>query len=175
MLPVFVYDEGDCDPKKCTTKKMIKFRLVQEVSSLRRLPYGSIILNPMAEKALSVEDAPRAKQHGVVVMDLSWANIEKWPDMRNDLAQRGLPYLLAANPVNWGKPMKLSSAEALAAAVYILGDKAQAETILNKFKWGPNFLVLNKEPLERYAAAGTSAEVVSIMKEYIPPEREEDA
>jgi len=173
MLPVFVYDEGDCDPKKCTTKKMIKFRLVQEVKSLRRLPYGSIVLNPMAEKALSPEDTLRAKQHGVVVMDLSWANIEKWPDMRNDLAQRGLPYLLAANPINWGKPMKLSSAEALAAAVYILGDKMQAEGILNKFKWGPNFLTLNKEPLERYAAASTSAEVVSIMKEYIPQEKEE--
>ena len=168
MIPVFVYDEGDCDPKKCTTKKMIRFHLVQEVSSIRRLPYGSIVLNPMAEKALSPEDIPRGRQHGVVVMDLSWANIDKWPEMRHDLAQRGLPYMLAANPINWGKPMKLSSAEALAAAVFILGEKQQAEDILNKFKWGPNFLTLNKEPLERYATAKTSAEVVSIMKEYIP-------
>jgi len=71
--------------------------------------------------------------------------------------------------------MRLSSAEALAATVYILGDKAQAEAIMNKFKWGPNFLALNREPLDRYAEARTSAEVVSIMKEYIPQDSEEKA
>ena len=104
-------------------------------------------------------------------MDLSWANIDSWPEMRHDLAQRGLPYLLAANPVNWGKPMRLSSAEALAAAVYILGEKRQAEEILGKFKWGLNFLDLNREPLDRYSAAINSTEVVEIMKEYIPEEK----
>lgn len=169
MISLFVYDERDCDPKKCTSRKMVKFGLVHELKSIRSLPHGSIVLNPYAEKALSMEDVVRAKKHGIVVLDLSWRNIENLPRMPGHLAQRGLPYLLAANPVNWGKPMQLSSVEALAASLYILGEKDQAKAILSKFSWGLNFIDLNKEPLERYSEAMTSAEVVAIQNEYVPP------
>jgi pre-rRNA-processing protein TSR3 len=76
--------------------------------------------------------------------------------------------MLAANPVNWGKPMRLSSVEALAASLYILGERKQAETILSKFTWGMNFIKLNQEPLDRYAGASSSAEVVGIQADYVP-------
>ena len=166
-VPLFVYDEGQCDQKKCTSKKMLRFHLANEVRSLRHLPHGAIVLNPMAEKALSREDQEAALAHGIVVMDLSWANIETFPKVRRDLVQRALPYLLAANPVNWGKPMKLTSAEAIAASLCILGFKEQAAEVLSKFSWGEQFLKLNAEPLERYAAVETSAEVVEVQKDYI--------
>ncbi len=166
MVALYVFDEGQCDPKKCTAKKMIRFKLVEPLPSLKRIPYGSIVLNPMAEKALSREDAQTAIRHGVVVLDLSWKNIETFPKMRNDVVQRALPYLLAANPVNWGKPFKLSSAEALAAALYIMGFKEEAEKVLSKFSWGEQFIKLNQEPLDRYSVAETSEEVVRIQLEY---------
>jgi len=166
MLPLYVYDEGQCDPKKCTDKKMVRFRLVEPLSSLKIIPFGSVVLNPMAEKALSREDSKKAIKNGIVVLDLSWKNIETFPKMRNDVAQRALPYLLAANPVNWGKPLRLSSAEALSAALYIIGFKDDASKILAKFSWGEQFILLNKEPLDRYSSAETSEEVVGIQLEY---------
>ncbi len=87
--------------------------------------------------------------------------------MKLNLEHRALPYLLAGNPVNFGRPFKLNSAEALAAALYILGCKKQAEKVMSKFNWGHSFLELNKEPLEEYATAKNSTEIVKIQSHYI--------
>ena len=170
---LYVYDEGQCDPKKCTGKKLLRFNLAQEIASLRRAPYGAIVLTPFAEKAVSREDRGAAEAHGLLVMDMSWNHIDDFPRLRKDLRQRSLPYMLAANPVNWGKPFRLSSVEALAASLYIMGYKEQAAHALSKFSWGEQFIKLNQEPLDRYSEVETSAEVVRIQMEYLPPDRGE--
>jgi pre-rRNA-processing protein TSR3 len=105
----------------------------------------------------------------VVALDCSWEEVERvFPILqRRRLQHRALPFLLAANPVNFGRPFKLSTVEAFAAALYILGEKEQASLILNKFKWGNTFLDLNLEPLERYSEAENSTEVVKIQQNYI--------
>jgi pre-rRNA-processing protein TSR3 len=74
---------------------------------------------------------------------------------------------MAANPVNFGKPCKLSSIEALAATLYILGEKERAHALLSKVSWGIRFLEVNREPLELYADAKDSSEVIKIQEFYV--------
>ena len=52
---------------------------------------------------------------------------------RTRLEARMLPLLLAANPVNWGKPGKLTTVEALAASLYLMGRVEQCKELLSKF------------------------------------------
>ncbi|MGE4395651.1 MAG: DUF367 domain-containing protein, partial [Methanobacteriales archaeon] len=80
---------------------------------------------------------------------------------------RALPYLVAANPTNYGKPFILSTAEALAATFYIIGLKDIAVNIMSSFKWGLHFLDLNRELLEAYSKAKNSREVVKIQEEFM--------
>jgi len=76
---------------------------------------------------------------------------------------RRLPTLLAANPTNYAKPHKLSSVEALAAALYIVGFKNEATKLLSLFKWGEAFASLNAEPLDAYSLA-TSTEAIEVVE-----------
>ena len=165
MIPVFVYDKNQCDPKKCTAKRMLKFGLAKEAKTFHAIPLGSIVLSPFAEKALSPDDI-RYARHGLVVMDLTWTNIDEFPRPKgtND---RALPYMLASNPINWGRPMELNSAEAVMASLFILGEREQAETFLGRFNWAPEFMRLNGALLEEYSSAKDSTEVVRIQNEYI--------
>ena len=165
MIPVIVYDKNQCDPKKCTAKRMLKFGLAKEAKTLRNIPSGSIVLSPFAEKALSPADLKYA-HNGLVVMDLTWTNIDEFPRLSRT-QDRALPYLLAANPINWGRPMELNSAEAVMASLIILGEKEQTDQFLERFNWAPEFLRLNGELLEAYASAKDSTDVVRIQNEYI--------
>ena len=165
MIPVIIYDECQCDPKKCTAKRMLKFGLGKEAKTLGAIPKGSIILSPFSDRALSPADVQYARR-GLVVMDLTWTNIDQFPRPKG-MQERALPYLLASNPINWGRPMELNSAEAVMAALYILGEKGQAEEFLGRFNWAPEFMRLNGNMLEDYSKAADSTEVVRIQQEYI--------
>lgn len=87
---------------------------------------------------------------------------------RGRMAQeKGSAFLVAANPGHFGRAFMLNSVEAYAAALYILGEKEQAELVLSKFNWGLRFLEVNKEPLEEYAEAKDSSDIVRIQSYYI--------
>lgn len=98
-------------------------------------------------------------------MDVSWKR-DTFPSVPQASA-RALPYLLAANPVNYGKPFVLSSVEAIAAALFIFGREEEARGVLAKFSWGEQFFRLNVEPLVAYASAHDSAGVVAAQAEFI--------
>jgi len=158
--------EGDDDPDKCTARKLAKFDLAELHRSNRATPYG-LVLDPHAEQALSPADDPDT----LVALDCSWesADVDAF-DLRGE--HRALPFLVAANPVNFGKPFALTTVEALAAALCILGERDHAERILAKFTWGETFLELNDEPLRRYADCADSTEVVAVQDDYLADEAE---
>lgn len=78
-----------------------------------------------------------------------------------------VPFLVAANPVNYGKPLKLSCAEALAATLYITQYKDEAIELMSKFGWGPSFISINLDLLEAYSRCADSNEIVAIQNAHI--------
>ncbi len=79
--------------------------------------------------------------------------------------QRKLPLLVAANTVNYGKPYKMNTAEALAASLHIAGLRTEAMALLFPFSYGQEFLKINHDLLEAYAACPNSAAVEIASRE----------
>jgi pre-rRNA-processing protein TSR3 len=125
------------------------------------------VLNPFSEIAFSPADRQRIEQFGLAGLDFSWEHAENVLLKSVRGTSRCLPYLIAGNPVNFGKPTKLSTVEALAAALHIAGFREEAAGLLSIFKWGHTFLELNEERLETYASAKDSAEVVKLQRQFI--------
>jgi len=123
-----------------------------------------LILDPFSEKALSPEDKIFSS---ITALDYSWEKKDQPRFKKGFKTGRCLPYLVAANPVNFGKPTKLSTAEALAACLYILGEKSKALNILSKFTWGETFITLNSEALDAYSGAESSADIIIIQNQFI--------
>jgi len=171
-----VYYASQCDPKKCSGLKV--WRLYKQgrfkqlkslnlVKSLSKIPRFSVILNPLSSRTLSVNDQPIFLRSGITVLDCSWNQAEsifkfKFPNSRR------IPTLLAANPVNYGKPAKLSTVEALAAAFILLDFTKMAEDILSAFNWGIQFLTLNANLLNNYKRCLTEEDIIKCEQEYFP-------
>ena len=165
---LIVFHTNEDDPKKCTAKKMKKFGTVRIETKIEKIPKKCILLNPFSEKSISTQDRKYAINNGILAVDCSWKNAENCFDKLSKInLSRSLPFLIAVNPVNFGKVLKLSTLEAFSAALYILGYVEQAHMILNIYKWGPHFIEMNKEPLEDYRKAKNSNEVVKLMHSYL--------
>ncbi|MDJ1432345.1 DUF367 family protein [Halostagnicola sp. A-GB9-2] len=162
-----VYYEGDDDPKKCTARRLEKFDRAILHRSMRQVPYG-VVLNPHAEQALSPADAADGLRT-LVALDCSWESAEEASFAMNGV-HRALPFLVAANPVNYGNPFQLTTVEALAGALRIFGEDQAAEDLLEPFRWGETFLTLNEEPLDRYAECEDSSDVVAVQDDYLADE-----
>jgi pre-rRNA-processing protein TSR3 len=154
------------DPQKCTAAKLAKLRLATPLFRVAQIPSHAIVLNPFASANIIAADRTEVERKGLVAIDCSWEKVQNVFAIHFPGYSRRLPTLLASNPVNYAKRGKLSSVEALAAAVYITGYKERARQLLSSFKWGPGFLTLNSEPLESYASATTLQELAEAETQY---------
>ncbi|GBF90622.1 ribosome biogenesis protein-like [Raphidocelis subcapitata] len=161
-----MWDLGQCDKKRCTGTRLVRQGVVQELRLGQAFP--GVILSPNGTRSVSRQDAALIAAKGLAVVDCSWNRLDDVPFGRiKGVAPRLLPFLVAANPVNYGRPCKLSCAEALAAACYICGFQEAAHQIMSRFKWGHSFFSTNAELLERYAECETAAEVIAAQNAWL--------
>ena len=141
-LKIYCLHYKECDPKKCTALKLKKFKLLRIIASIRNSLKNAIVLNPFSQTELTADDKVLILKYGLIVLDCSWKNVLKLRNFKWTNGRR-LPPLIAANPVNYGKWEKLSSAEAIAAALFITKFEKEANLILSKFSWGKEFIKIN--------------------------------
>ncbi len=162
---IYVIHYGEDDPRKNTALKMVRkgYAIIT-----RRIPRKAIVLDPYARDYLGPWDRISIERFGLVVVDASWKKLtpnyfKKMPGLH-----RKLPYLVAGNPINYGKPYMLSSIEAVIAALYITGFRDDVIQLKGLYKWLSTFLTLNQEPLEEYSKAGSREEYIRVIESYIP-------
>jgi len=170
---ITIYHASQCDPRKCTGLRLKRRGFARIVTRTRFLPKRAIILNPFAEIAFSPSDRQRIKDFGLVALDCSWEHAQKVLSGHVKGTSRCLPILIAGNPVNFGKLTKLTTAEAIAAALFIAGFTEKAQELLSIFTWGHTFFELNHDWLESYAKTKDSAEIVDMQAKLLKPNTKE--
>jgi pre-rRNA-processing protein TSR3 len=131
---------------------------------LYRLASPGVVLSSEATTYLSPADLEVVQKHGIGGINCSWNRLDEIPfgKMGSGRTQRILPLLYAANSVNYGRPFKMNTAEAMAASLYIVGLKEDAQNMLYPCSYGKEFIRLNFEALEAYSRCSSSAEVEAI-------------
>ncbi len=149
------------DPKKCTAAKLVKFGLAKDVN---KTSTKTLILDPFAKKILLKKDKKLISS--ITGIDCSWTFAGKTFRKKFNGLGRRLPPLFAGNPVNYSKLNKLTTVEAISAALFILGYRDNSLQILDKFKWGHTFFDLNKQLLDEYSKIDSESEIDQILQNY---------
>ena len=87
--------------------------------------------------------------------------------LRRSGGDRLLPFLIASNPTKYGQWYTLSSAEAMAAALFITGFGDDARAVMACFSWGDSFWQLNGRLLDVYASCADAAEVLAAQQGFM--------
>jgi pre-rRNA-processing protein TSR3 len=173
-LQLRMWDFAQCDPKRCTGARLARRGKFQRMNLKQH--FRGLVLSPRGQVSVSPADAKILEHSGLSVIDCSWARLSEIPFAQMSAGHhRLLPFLVAANTVNYGRPSKLSCAEAAAATLYICGRFDAARALMTEFSWGEEFLRLNKEVLDLYASCKDSAEVVEKQNEWLAAQEKAQA
>jgi pre-rRNA-processing protein TSR3 len=160
------WDLGHCDAKRCSGKRLMRLGMMRELHVGQK--FAGVVVSPKAKKIISKEDKELLEQYGAAVVEASWKRIDEVPFGRiGGKCERLLPYLVAANQTNYGKPWRLNCVEALAACYYICGHPEWAESILSTFSYGVAFLDINSALLKRYMACENEEEIKEAEKVWL--------
>ncbi|MBD51547.1 MAG: hypothetical protein CMB08_06530 [Euryarchaeota archaeon] len=170
FTPLHIIHLDQDDPKKCTAKKMEKYGNAILHNNVSKSPKRGFLLNPRSNALLGPDDKRMIDLGAsLVALDCSWKQIDDSLDLikkKTKLVNKSLPLVLAANEVSWGKPGRLSTVEAFAISLWILGRENQAKKILQPFRFGKQFLELNKEPLVAYSNAKSNEELEKLQWDF---------
>ena len=137
-MKVCVYMFGQDDPNKCTAAKLVRFGLAEQV---RYIGHNTVLLDPLSSETLSRQSCIFC--NSICAIDCSWERagyvFTRYRGLRHGKHRR-LPAMLAANPTNYSKIGKLSSVEALAGSLFILGHKDRADRAIKQIQVGTYIL-----------------------------------
>ncbi|KAM7539203.1 hypothetical protein Aperf_G00000050649 [Anoplocephala perfoliata] len=162
-----MWDLGQCDPKRCSGRKLVRLGVTRQLKIQES--FHGIVLTPTATKYINPStDKDIVSRCGVAVVDCSWAQLDHTPFYKLKYHHgRLIPYLLAVNSVNYGRPHKLNCAEAFAACLFILGWEKEARQILSTFSYGPSFFEVNQDILTSYRSCKDDADMLAIQNSYL--------
>lgn len=160
------WDLGHCDPKRCSGKRLMKVGLMRNLHLGQR--FNGVIITPNGKHVVSPADKELLETYGAAVVECSWARTKEvqWNKVGGK-CERLLPYLVAANTVNYGKPWRLNCAEALAAAFAICGHLDWAIQVLEPFSYGEAFLKINASLLRKYAECEDAKAIKKTEEEWM--------
>jgi pre-rRNA-processing protein TSR3 len=147
---IYLWEYSQNDAKRDSGSKLTRWGYASQLRLGQSFP--GVVLSSEATVCVSPADKEIVGTHGVAGINCSWNRLDEvhFDKMGKGRNQRILPLLVAANTVNYGKPFKMNTVEAIAACLYITGYKDDARMILAPFSFGSEFIKLNHEPLEAY-------------------------
>lgn len=161
-----MWDSSQCDPKHCSGHWLAQHGYVKRLAV--GTTFQGLALSHHGQRVISPADRELVLAHGLVVLDCSWNRTEEISVSKLKChAHVLLPFLVAANNINYGRPSKLNDAEAFAAALVIVGLREEAEQLLESFSYGEEFLKINHDVLEAYAACSSTEEVMKAQEKYL--------
>lgn len=165
-VPLAMWDFDQCDPKRCSGKRLERTGLVSSLKVGQK--FSGLVVTPKGKTLVCPNDTPILEEFGASVVECSWARLDEVPFNKiGGKHERLLPYLVAANPVNYGKPWRLNCAEALAASFAIAGKMELAKKIMDTFTWGHSFLEINEELFQLYQTCTDSESVQEAENQWL--------
>jgi len=165
-LSLRMWDFAQCDPKRCTGARLARKGIFERMPL--KQSFRGIVLSPEAKIPVSPADLKILEKSGMSLIDCSWARLQEIPFRQMSSGHhRLLPFMVATNSVNYGRPFKLTCAEACAATLYICGKEDAAREVMKFFSYGEEFFKINHAVLSMYASCQDAEEVVAKQNEWL--------